>query len=273
MPSPLIAASSYRSPLLAPTSLQRQNGGNTQSSYLAPAGNRTPEVGGDALAGIPGASAPIITDRGGQALAPGSIPGINPTPLPRNQPGVGAGTPGQGDVQSAMLQQILAALQNPGRFDANAYITNQTNELKREAALAGANVNADAARRGVFFGTPATQAMTGVQSALQRGLGDMRGQVSLAQAQTAEQDRQAAIAQALSLLGSQQGANQFNANLALQLLGMGLGGAPSQPGVQPTQISASANNGMAGLGSLAMLPYLLKGGSSAAAPATYGMGW
>lgn len=142
---------------------------------------------------------------------------------------------GIGDISQELLDSILAFLQQPSRFDmeaVQAFRDQQMGELNRQAEMARGRVNADAASRGLFFGSPASQAMAGVESDLQRGIGEMESQLALEQARTQGQDRQRAFSTAMALLSQQQGAEQFMAQLAAQMLGMGMQGGPNLSGTQ-----------------------------------------
>lgn len=222
---------------------------------------------------------PVLLPQGGGAQPGGQPGGQQPTTPGGSQPGTpsgggsGSGSPSPFDqISDANLQLMLQTLLNPSGFDIAAvqdFLNHQESELNRSADAARGRLGAATAARGTFFGTPYLQGLAGVEGELQRGLGELRSNVALRQAETQQRDRLGALAAAFQLLQGQQGAEQFNAQLAMAMLGLGMQGAPTLGGAQSAlggipQVQPPSGGG--GWGSL-LAYYLANQGGGAANPA------
>lgn len=131
------------------------------------------------------------------------------------------------DSLQGLLERQLA---NPTRFDlpavqqAYGFLGGQ---LEDQAQQARQSAVTDAQSRGVFFGSPLSSGLGRVEQARQQGLGTLASNVLLNQAQTGGQDQQAAFSNAFRFLENAMANDQFNAQLGLSGLGLGLQGAPS----------------------------------------------
>jgi hypothetical protein len=98
---------------------------------------------------------------------------------------------------------VEEAYRQPSRYDAEeAKKTYEflKGDLERQRDLGLSDVDADAASRGVFFGSPAVSGRTNVRERFNRGLGELATNVSREQATTAAGDRSSAFGDAFSFL-------------------------------------------------------------------------
>ncbi len=131
--------------------------------------------------------------------------------------------------------------------------------LQDQAKLAGANAQADAAKRGVYYGSPLTTSLGDIDTQLQRGAGDLQSNLLLNQAQTMGANQQNAIQNVFQYGQNQNQADQFQANLGLQEANSGFAGAPTSDNAfnqamglgQPTTVAGTQGPNLSGLGALA----------------------
>jgi hypothetical protein len=193
--------------------------------------------------------------QGGQPQIP-QQPGGLPQPGNPLTPGVDAVPLGG---LGGLIERQLA---NPSRFglpQVQEAFNFLSGDLDRSAEAANQRAITDAQQRGVFFGSPLTNAQGDIASELQRGRSNLATQLMLAQAQTGGQDLQNAFGNAFRFGENQLGAQQFAGQLGLNALGLGQQGAPDIntilgliQGLPTAQLGSLAGAG-GGLGSLAGL--------------------
>jgi hypothetical protein len=168
-----------------------------------------------------------LGDHRADALQPGG-PQIQP-PVP-GQPDMSGGLSGGQPVPLTGLGGLIERLLGtPSPMATEAFqkslefgkgeIAQQSEEAKQRAI-------ADAASRGMFFGTPLSSGLGRVEEAGTRALGDLTTRLLQQQASTQGADMQRAIQSAMQFGGQQMSADQFAAQLALQQMGLGMQGAP-----------------------------------------------
>jgi hypothetical protein len=217
-----------------------------ESARLAAEGTEGPGVPGDA-AGLH----KLLSGRGEGGAQPGRRIGIEGN-LQRTDPGGGLGAIvsglakgdkpedplgrayGQNSIPLGDLGKVIERfLGQPSRFGLPE--VQQTRSAIREDLLADARVReaaaeSDAARRGVYFGSPLTTSKGDIQSDLNRALARADADLLMEQARTQAGDRERAIG-----AGERFGQNAFLNELARGQLGLnaaslGSQGGPSIPG-------------------------------------------
>lgn len=166
--------------------------------------------------------------QGGQGMMTGFMDGAAPGAPAGTPPPAEGGRPG---IPIQQLGQVIEErLANPSRFDLPAVQQAYeflSGDLEQTAAREGAAVRSDAARRGVFYGTPLTEGMADVRERFIRGKGDLATQLLLAQAQTQGSDAASAVNQA-SDFGQRAEDNSFRrAELNDRIAARGEGGDAS----------------------------------------------
>lgn len=143
------------------------------------------------------------------------------------QPAAGANAPVPlNDIQSLVEKQ----LGDPSRYDAKAVqdaYDYMKQDLTRTRDTGLSSADADAANRGVFYGTPATSARSNVEAQYNRGLGDLASNLAISQAQTYGEDANTAFQHAMSLFGAQNTDTQTQAQIAAIMAELGQSGAPT----------------------------------------------
>lgn len=126
-----------------------------------------------------------------------------------------------------LLERRLA---RPSRFDLPVVQESfdfLSQDLEDEARRAESQAVADAARRGVFFGSPLTTSLGDISERLQRGRAGLATDLLLEQARTAGGDVSNAIAQALQFGRAGTEAQAVQGDIARAMLSLGLAPAPT----------------------------------------------
>lgn len=152
---------------------------------------------------------------------------LEPIPPSRSNPLLPEGTT---SVPLGALGGLLERwLAQPSRFDLPAVrdaFKFLSSELERQGERAASAADIEAAKRGVFFGTPGLSLRESVREPFRRAAGDLATNVLLEQARTGGQDFARAIDQAMRFGENALRSEQFLSQLALQMLGLGFGGSP-----------------------------------------------
>lgn len=253
-----------------------------QSPAMTP---QEPMTTGGSMAPLAPPTAPNIGLAGGGGQmplqAPTAVPGLPqpggqiPLQAPMATPAPTTPTALSPRQQSAVPLSALGGyieqqLGSPSRFDLPV-VQNAFNflagDLDRQAAARNEQLRADAAARGVFYGSPLTTSQGDLATELQRGKGSLATQLLLNQAQTAGQDMNSAISNAMQFGQNQLGAQQFAAQMGLGALGQGFqGGADPNAAMnaiialatgQPPQGGNGIVDFLGALGPLALIPFLV----------------
>ena len=119
---------------------------------------------------------------------------------------------------------------NPSRYGAtevqNAYRFMQQ-DLQDQANTARSSATADAARRGVYYGSPLTTSLGDIETQYQRGLGGLASSLAMDQARTYGEDQNRAIGNVFRFGENQQSQDRFRANLGLDTARLGYQNAPN----------------------------------------------
>lgn len=152
---------------------------------------------------------------------------LEPIPPSRSNPLLPEGTT---SVPLSALGGLLERwLAQPSRFDLPAVrdaFKFLSSELERQGERAASAADIEAAKRGVFFGTPGLSLRESAREPFRRASGDLATSLLLEQARTGGQDFARAIDQAMRFGENALRSEQFLAQLALQMLGLGFGGSP-----------------------------------------------
>ncbi len=157
-----------------------------------------------------------------------TLPPPAPAPAPQVAPAQNAQPPNAIPLSGlgGLLERQLANPSRYGQEEAKKTYEYLSQNLEDQAKQAEQGAIANAASRGVYYGSPLTTSLGDIGTQLMRGKGDLAAQIAREQALTEGTDRQAAIGNAFRFGENQTAADQFAAQLGLQATGMGFGGAP-----------------------------------------------
>jgi hypothetical protein len=220
-------------------------GGTTSlPQYLQPP--KSPTDG----SGIQGPTTAAPTQNAPPALAapvpsstqPGTVPPSPPvaTPAPAGGGNIPAsnvpGTESTGrntEMGDKLFEELMKMLKESSRYGSEQ--AGKTREqgigrLQDEQKLGEQRAIADAAKRGVYYGTPLTNSLGDLGERYQRGLGDLETNIQRDQAQRAMEDKQRVIEMIFGYGDRQNRDTQQQNDLWLKLLEAGLIGGPTIPG-------------------------------------------
>lgn len=141
------------------------------------------------------------------------------------QPEIAVEGPGQGQDSSALFgdfgKLLREALQKPSRYDAEEakkFYEYGKADLTRQRDMDLSESDAEAASRGVFYGTPGLNMRMDAKERFGRGLADLQTNIAREQATTAGQDRAGAVQDVFNFLGQGREDDKMKVAIA-QLIG------------------------------------------------------
>lgn len=218
---------------------QQSTAGMTKASGAAPGqgwgttpGQQQPTPASQPPGTVPGA--PPAT---GPAIPPSPVPGATPTGTPgASVPGTAAtptGADQNAQMHDALFKQLMERITNPSRYDSAAVSSERQQgmqNLQDQRKIGENNAIADAARRGVYNGTPLTTSLGDIGTQYQRGLGEMEAKITQDTAARHNQDLNDAMNAIFTYGNAQLLSQQQQNDLWLAILNAGYGGGPGMPG-------------------------------------------
>lgn len=221
----------------------------------------SPGIGG----GMPGAKVPggaNLSNPAGPGAAPGSgampggtgpmapppastPPGTVPPPPPVAPPVAptppAAAPPDKNQVMgNDLYDELLKMFHNPSRYDEAGARTTGMHALQDEQTIARDRATADAANRGVFYGSPLTNSYGNIDDRFLRETGDLESKIAQDKASNFQNDRTSALDAIFKYGGMQQLDKQHQDDLWLELLKAGYIGGPDVnslvSGLQPPKV-------------------------------------
>jgi hypothetical protein len=131
-----------------------------------------------------------------------------------------------------LYKQLMEMLHNPSRYgaeQAQATRTQGYQKLDDERKLAEDRATADAAKRGVYHGTPLTNSLGDIGERYLRGGADLETNIDRDQAQNFQNDRMNALKMIFEYGANQRLDKKQQDDLWLELLRLGYVGGPDMP--------------------------------------------